>query len=388
MDYKNLIYLIGFCISFSSVSASMCYQETANASNGADGSCGLKYSGKYLFDGFITEDNINNSIDGNWNTLGTCAAQGSGGNCYLYINYSKPSDVLNSSLWQIKNSDGISNESLDFNCLNNDTSNIILRLKFTWGPFARRYIISQCFEAGGTDSGWKNVNGGSTSNTQFYEEAMWWNISDAPINTTNQTRLVYDYKIKSYDSININRLVFLHQSNNFTTNTNNALCYQESANVTNIADGSCGLNYTGSYVSFGSWLTDVNSSYDGNWTTYALVPDTATWGSVDVNYTIPLSITNTSIWRTKVSSTTSNRTIPSDCLSNKILQLRMNISTNTEDAKGYCYNSTTWKLLFTTGCIGTYYEEAMWWNISQTTTRPVHKNIFNLLINNIKVLVR
>ena len=91
MDYKNLIYLIGFCISFSCVNASMCYQEFANVST----ACGGLDTGIYYISGFTSPENAS---DGDWATRTNNPSSGG----QFYINYSIIPELGLNQLWVLK----------------------------------------------------------------------------------------------------------------------------------------------------------------------------------------------------------------------------------------------------------------------------------------------
>ena len=120
----------------------LCYQETANASTG-DGSCGLSYSGGYSSSGTWT--NLQNTYDGNWSSLGI--ENDPSNTAYAYVNYTKPTGALNTSLWQVKDASGTFN--LTFGSCSFDGVNTI-QLK----------VASTCFLAGTKvtmKGGFKNI---------------------------------------------------------------------------------------------------------------------------------------------------------------------------------------------------------------------------------------
>ncbi len=83
----------------------ICYQETANVTT----ACGGLDTGLYVFSGLWQDEE--NLTDGDWDTYG----YGSVGSGTLSINYSKPANSLNTSLWQVKDGDATANISLDSN---------------------------------------------------------------------------------------------------------------------------------------------------------------------------------------------------------------------------------------------------------------------------------
>ena len=141
-----------------SITYSMCYQETANASTVGDGTCGLNYSGRYGFVGFW--NNLNNTYDGNWSTMGLSTSG------FIYINYTKPLGAQQNSLWQIEDL-ATSNLTILQSCWDYDS----LRLQL-------RVAVSD------TSGEWDCNNGTWASlrtvgmGIAVYEEAMIWNVSN------------------------------------------------------------------------------------------------------------------------------------------------------------------------------------------------------------------
>jgi hypothetical protein len=183
------------------------------------------------------------------------------------------------------------------------------------------------------------------------------------------------------------------------SSSNASWCYQESPNTTNQIgnDGGCVLNYSGVF-SQSSGTSDSVYSY--------------------INYSKPTGALNASLWQVKHGDTNNNQavnlTIDSTCwnYNNTFLVFRIGHSyhmTNPEFAfsSSECYNGTAWIILrqlnstldvssftsnfnnlndgnwssgaatfgnlgwsaqFNVSSNGTYYEEAMWWKISSTTT--------------------
>lgn len=164
---KNKIYLIIgvifsliFLLNF--VSATSCYQESANVST----VCGGLDTGIYDKGGsFSPTHPWHMLIDGDWDTYTTEA-----GLMYVYMNYSVPTGTLNSSLLQIYHYTLTpTNYSLSAGCLNTTT----LQIRFTGhGEAAPWNGIWDCYNWG---SWYEILNVGG--NPTAYEEAMIWNIS-------------------------------------------------------------------------------------------------------------------------------------------------------------------------------------------------------------------
>jgi hypothetical protein len=146
-------------------------------------------------------------------------------------------------------------------------------------------------------------------------------------------------------------------------------CYQESANTSNQTgtDGSCGLNYTGgSYSTIESW-TNLNNAYDGNWSNYACA---SPGGTLYINYSKSANVVS-ALWKNSDGGGQFNITILSTCLSRSRLELRI-LDTDCSTTQYDCYNGT-WQAL-SSRSNGVIYEEAMWWNISTTTSPPAPTN--------------
>jgi hypothetical protein len=138
-----------------------CYQESANVST----SCGGLNTGVYE----ITtngNNNLNNSIDGNWSTAGTAAIDNID---YLYVNYTKPTNAKSSSLWQIKMGNTTTlNISVPTNC---------------WNENPLQFRVYSDVRVGTIGNAWYCWNGTDwftlavdTSSSYVYEEAMWWDF--------------------------------------------------------------------------------------------------------------------------------------------------------------------------------------------------------------------
>jgi len=146
----------------------LCYQESANTTNqtGVDGSCGLSYGGSYLCSGtWGSGYPCPNVSDGNWSTYGRASSPVA--HTYLYINYTKPTGALNSSLWKVAGGSvpTVTNLSINSNCWNQNP------LQFQ-GDGAGPIYTWRCWN--GTQ--WFNLTNAASSN-QLWEEAMWWNVS-------------------------------------------------------------------------------------------------------------------------------------------------------------------------------------------------------------------
>jgi len=102
---KYFLFIFGLFFLFfflNNVSATFCYQESANTINqgGIDGSCGLNYGGSYSFSilgDFISPTNAN---DGNWNSLTYC--NNNLGVHNITVVYIKPQGATGTSVLQVQ----------------------------------------------------------------------------------------------------------------------------------------------------------------------------------------------------------------------------------------------------------------------------------------------
>ena len=140
-------------------------------------------------------------------------------------------------------------------------------------------------------------------------------------------------------------------------------CYQETANASSVGDGSCGLNYSGSYSINGIEMmgNEANYTYDGDWNTWgsAAAANTVT---VVMNYTKPENATNESKWQVKDGAGTTNLTLLESCwdYNADYLLVKLVVSDTGDMNDWYCYNATDWQIIRDENG-GEAYEEAMWW---------------------------
>ncbi len=147
-------------------------------------------------------------------------------------------------------------------------------------------------------------------------------------------------------------------------------CYQETANDSTVtstnpilANGDCGLIFTGSYNIIGTW-TNGNQVIDGNWDSAG----TSSNGQIYMNYTKPPYSISSSLWQTKegiVLNPIQNLSL-SSCWNGFIdkLVFRVNVSTGIQN-NWDCNDGTNWINLrtSTTGRAINFNEEAIWWRI-------------------------
>lgn len=195
-----IVVLTVFCSGI--VKASWCYQETTNVSHASDGDCSLDYSGNYTVENPATWSNPSNAYDGDWGTSTFTDEIYS----YVYVNYTKPSGALNSSLWKIKSTyyDGSStitifqNYSLDSNgCWDYDSNKLSFRAYGYENSDCGGYSI-ECHNS----SGWYVLNDTipwlcDWDYGRLYEEAMWWatNVTSTSEGPNNPGTMANDSSI-------------------------------------------------------------------------------------------------------------------------------------------------------------------------------------------------
>lgn len=185
LKMRNILILGLILILFASfVSASdWCYQETANDSSVtstnptlADGSCSQVYNGSYSCTGIWADSKkCNLTYDGDWTSYGGGLA---GNTAYMEINYTKPADVLSSSLWQVKDDTGVANVTIDSDCWDYDAGKLLFRIQTNDGA---GYEYWQCYNS--TD--WQIIKSDVVGSSFMYEEAMWWDISSGTCTYTS-----------------------------------------------------------------------------------------------------------------------------------------------------------------------------------------------------------
>jgi len=164
----SLIVIVSFVSSAGG--SSLCYQETANVST----VCGGLDTGVYSWvgTGWKSESNM---TDGDFNSgTGTIPESGQS---YLYINYTIPNNALNSSLWKLKNLGIEGNYSIPSTCWDYGDSKLVYRINAGHGDSPASTIAMDCFNT--TD--WIEIDSHTEDVNTFYEEAMWWNITDSSI---------------------------------------------------------------------------------------------------------------------------------------------------------------------------------------------------------------
>jgi hypothetical protein len=184
-----------------------------------------------------------------------------------------------------------------------------------------------------------------------------------------------------------------------TSFTSATLCFQDTANKSSSNDGTCTLNYSGTY-NFNSSATWVNETalYDANTSTYTTGGSETQNALMLVNYSLPINLENSTSYHSITTLTgTYNTLIPQSCINwNNGNKLSIKIEDHTTAGTfcppkpqphtfanyiySYCLNSTGWVTLYTESfeCSSpnnNIYEDGVYWNILNTTAQ-------NLVINN------
>ena len=316
---KRIILLLIFLCSASLVSATYCYQETANIST----ACGGYATGTYssLQSGTMKSGPISATYDGDYNTY--YASDQYGGYLHVYINYTKPHGALNSSLWQVKGGTEIdcplTNNTLDINCW--EQSPLQLRAVGLGGY----NFTGNCYNGSDWIGNYSYVST-SPQHAGLWEEAIWWDIE--PIILT----LKHKYIGKNP-------------------------CYQESANVST----SCGGLDTGRYWKMqGPFVADPNNLLvDGNWSTYVQFGGQS---NLHINYTKPSNAIN-AIWQFKTSDGTKNISLPDTCFARTPIEAYVEFEAPLGgDMRFRCLNTTDSIVELGIEEDSLFYEEAMWWD--------------------------
>ena len=144
----------------------VCYQETANESS----NCVDLNTGSYSFEG--SWSNTGNPIDGSWITEG----QSSTGNATLYINYSKPFNIIGAN-WTIKTGGAPADLEFDVSIPNSCLNHYTDKISFKIISVRDAGVLGYCMNS----SGWEELfNNGvvGPSSDRVYEEAIYWFSND------------------------------------------------------------------------------------------------------------------------------------------------------------------------------------------------------------------
>jgi hypothetical protein len=258
-----LLVLVGI-FSLSCVSASWCYQESANVSNqtGIDGNCGLNYSGGYAS---VQTGDLNSFNDGNWDSFDYFYGYDAPPtDSFLQINYSLPGRALTTgNKISFKTYLGLQEYTLPESCVYENK----IVLKFEEECTTYSWFMLKCY----TSSGWSDlllldeIGYGFVCERafEFYEEAMWWNVDeDYPqfSNNLNNPTSPANYSLSQ-----------LYQFNTTITNTNgtaflnfNGVNYSMTNTSSNFSFSFSNLsvgNYSYYYISYGNGTNNnINQS--------------------------------------------------------------------------------------------------------------------------------
>ena len=264
--------------------------------------------------------------------------------------------------------------------------------------YSEQTLIGQCNES--------DIN-----NDTLTKEYKWY-VNDVEVSnnqnlTKNYTKIndkVF-FSCRAYDGDKYSNWV--NGTNNVTT-----FCHQETANVTT----ECGGLDTGNYGFYkddssetcttDEIFVDEENLYDGNYSTYGYVKTNDSCANMSnpvtfrsnflINYTIPNNTINaTWNYRTYVDYNSLdyiNKTLPSECLEEEKLQLRIlsqyNIGfisiSSSQSSKYYCKNSSDeWEYLegyssTVSGPFHRIYEESIYWELEENIINHGIKNYTNL----------
>lgn len=311
-----------------------CYQETSNSST----SCGGLNTGNY--ETVNVANMLNNSywIDGNWNTYGLSASNPSGYN----INYTKPANAeRQSTLWQVKDENGIVNLTIPANCWNsyNDT----LKLSVRSSQLISTYVNWECWNS--VDNNF-TVLRNESSIFQVYEEAIIWKGNNT-INITPDG--IYKWNAYGCGENSTDYLCAFASSNyTFTIDTispNISILYPQSTIPTLLIGQNITLNYSASdtnlqacWFGYGGINTTlvcgVNSSflYDGaNKTVYLYANDT-------IGHLSNTSVTMSPLY--SINAVTYNSTVYETNKEGFTLVVNTNTTQFTSRSAGLYYNGT------------------------------------------------
>jgi hypothetical protein len=185
----------------------------------------------------------------------------------------------------------------------------------------------------------------------------------------NVSNVTFNFSVNDSTSGIYNITLYVYQNNSSSSN----FCYQEFANQSWLTDSNCSLDYTGGYKEAIVSGPAMTNGYDGDYNTMVF-PTFPSNGDLFINYTKPFGALDTSVWQIKKDFVTniSNYTIPSACWdtsNNSKLQFKVHMANDGFSCKfyHYCYNDTGWYEIIETlggGCSGRFWEEGMFWDIT------------------------
>jgi cysteine-rich repeat protein len=163
----------------------------------------------------------------------------------------------------------------------------------------------------------------------------------------------------TYTEINLDTCTYTIDGSNYNWDND---CYQETANAAHGSDGSCALDYSGSYTIVGSFYPLESYLYDGSWVSSTTSSSGISY--LNINYTKPAGALDTSYWRVKTASNTYNIDL-SPCWDAYSDKLRLRFSSDNVDLNNgalQCYDGSSWTDLIAPTS-SSFFEDAMVWKI-------------------------
>jgi len=147
--------------------AGYCYQEQANEST----ACGGLATGAYALTGTNWASGRGEPYDGNWST-GDYSRSASYE--YIYVNYTIPSQVDQTGLWQVLDcsSPVPTNLSIPANCAKTSPARFRMGSKLNSGSDYN--AVWECYNG----IGWQTLRSNGGTNCDLWEEGVWWNGSN------------------------------------------------------------------------------------------------------------------------------------------------------------------------------------------------------------------
>ena len=313
MNKKGILVLIGLFLFLGYISqntgsgmktakaestSSLCYQETANIST----ACGGLSSGKYSCSGIweSTFQPCSKVYDGNWGTSGAAASSNIAA---IYINYTKPSNALISSLWLVKDDDASYpngfNWTIPLNCWNQNPLRFKIESYLIPGELTGHAY--ECWDS----SSWTLIL--NQTDSAIYEEAMWWNIS-LPSNTTLTLLSESSHNVTIYcndTSGNMGQSYYtyftINETPHWSNNQTNRTSTQPKIN------GGIQMNVTlTDNVNLSSYIFSWNGTTEG-WKNDSSfdIPDNTTSLTISINKTI--NISHTIAWTVYFNDSVNNK---------------------------------------------------------------------------------
>lgn len=349
-----------------------CYQESTNTST----SCGGLDTGSYLCTG--DWENLNfpcvEAFNEIWNTANDGAHYAQPSNeGILYINYTKPSTSVNTSLWQVEyciggGFNGTHNLTINQSCWDYGNT-LMLRFNSSYPGGGIAYGTCECYNG----SEWIIMvqhSGGTTAYACLSEEAMYWYVTGK----NNKTTYLYAHQYDEVDGLSLNLTGFTQEGtyandvriyindsfSNFIGDVfeNQITKFSDDTTAKNVTfdtgetklvehfkmfDGttvtSAFMNFTGYNHTYeqetaddnilcdGSFYNPCSNAYDGSYSTYA-TPDVGNTTTIYFNYTKPTDVMNQSVWQVKDHNATVNLSLSNSCWGPDILQLKVEMESD------------------------------------------------------------